>query len=346
MPFNPEIYDRLELLIASVGVIFGFFFGLFLLLKRTKSVSANLFLAIYFFGFSLRVSKSLFHNFYEISTTILTIFLGILLLIGPSLLFYTKHLYIKYYSLKWRYYIIHYLPFLVVICTSSIILNSGKSISRVFYFFLFFHGLIYSFYVLIFLLTTASKNKVMKIKTWLLFLTYGTIAMFINSTFIFFDIVPFYPSTAFLFSFVMVVLVVWSLKNPDIFKGDIEKYSNSRLSNSDILDYMNQLNALMTTDKLFLDPELTISKLSSVIGISSKKISQIINQIENKNYSQYVATYRIKEAKRMLSLQEFKDSKIATIAYDSGFNNISSFNVTFKKITKTTAIEYRKSFLR
>jgi AraC-like DNA-binding protein len=88
-----------------------------------------------------------------------------------------------------------------------------------------------------------------------------------------------------------------------------------------------------------------LTKLSIVIGISSKQLSQIINQIENINYSQYVAMYRIEEAKRLLILPEYKHYKISTVAYESGFNNISSFNAAFKKISNTTAIEYRKFFL-
>ncbi|PKP08601.1 MAG: hypothetical protein CVU08_15000 [Bacteroidetes bacterium HGW-Bacteroidetes-3] len=342
---TPEFFNRLELIISSIGVILGFLFGFFLILKKNKNSKTNLFLAIYLLGYSLRIGKSLLHNYYSINTVILTIFLGVILVIGPSLLFYSKLLYQTNYSIKKSKYYLHYTPFLGVICFSWIIPNNGEPSSRFFYFGLFFHGLAYSFFTLFWILKYRPLNKEVKIKRWLISLTLVTILMFANSILIFFNVVPFYPSSAFLFSFVVLFLSIWALKNTWLFKVENEKYSNSNLSNDKATKYMMQLNKLMENEKLFLNPELTLTKLSIVIGISSKQLSQIINQIENINYSQYVAMYRIEEAKRLLILPEYKHYKISTVAYESGFNNISSFNAAFKKISNTTAIEYRKFFL-
>ena len=104
-------------------------------------------------------------------------------------------------------------------------------------------------------------------------------------------------------------------------------------------------NKLMTDEKLFLDPELTLIKTSERLGISSKLVSQAINQVYKKNYSQYIADYRVEEAKSRLHSTEYANYKISAIAYDCGFNSISSFNSTFKKLTRITAVEYRQSTL-
>jgi AraC-like DNA-binding protein len=343
---NPEFFNRLELIFSSIGIILGFLFGFFLILKKNKNSKTNLFLATYLLGYSLRIGKSLLHNYYSINTVILTIFLGVMLVIGPSLLFYSKLLYQTNYSIKKSKYYFHYIPFLGVICFSWIIPNNGGFSSKFFYFGLFFHGLVYSFFTLYWLLQYKSLNKEIKIKRWLIALTLVTILMFTNSILIFFSIVPFYPSSAILFSISVLFLSIWALKNPSLFEAENEKYSNSNLSEKDAIKYMEQLNKLMEKDKLFIDPELTLTKLSTVIGISSKQLSQIINQIENINYSQYVSMYRIEEAKRLLRLSEFKHYKISAIAYESGFNSISSFNASFKKLSNITAIEYRNSFLQ
>ncbi|KAG1657629.1 putative HTH-type transcriptional regulator [Nymphon striatum] len=106
---------------------------------------------------------------------------------------------------------------------------------------------------------------------------------------------------------------------------------------------VEQLDQLMDGEKLFLDPDLTLSKTSERLGISTKLLSQAINQVHKKNYSQYIANYRVEEAKRLLKSKEYANYKISAIAYDSGFNSISSFNTTFKKQTQITAIEYRQS---
>ena len=149
--------------------------------------------------------------------------------------------------------------------------------------------------------------------------------------------------TAFLFSAVIIFFGIWALRNPFLFKINEEKYSNSSLSYAASVSIVDQLDALMVTEKLFLDPDLTLAKTSSRLEISSKLVSQAINQVQGKNYSQYIANFRVEEAKRLLQSTEYANYKISAIAYDSGFNSISSFNTTFKKITHSTAIAYRQS---
>lgn len=159
------------------------------------------------------------------------------------------------------------------------------------------------------------------------------------------NIIPYYLGTAFLFSAVIIFFGIWALKNPFLFKINKEKYSNSSLSYEESVRQVNQLDMLLIDEKLFLDPELTLAKTSVRLEISTKQLSQAINQVYKINYSQYIANFRVEEAKRLLHLAEYSQYKISAIAYDSGFNSISSFNTTFKKLTQTTAIEYRQSLL-
>ncbi|MEL6942615.1 MAG: hypothetical protein AAFO82_08095 [Bacteroidota bacterium] len=64
---NTELVRHIELLTGSIGVILGLFFADLLFATRQKQPKANLFLAIYLLAFSLRVGKSLFHNYFEIN---------------------------------------------------------------------------------------------------------------------------------------------------------------------------------------------------------------------------------------------------------------------------------------
>jgi len=177
-------------------------------------------------------------------------------------------------------------------------------------------------------------------------MVFATIIFFVNSILILLDIVPYYPSGAYLFSFFMLFFVIWAPENLWIFEKETKKYFNSNLNTDEGDMYMKKLNSLMEKDKVFLNPELTLTKLSTIMGIPSKQLSQVINQIENKNYSEYIAIYRVEEAKKLLRSKKYKDYKIAAIAYESGFNSISSFNMAFKKQTNTTAIKYRDSSIK
>jgi AraC-like DNA-binding protein len=55
-----------------------------------------------------------------------------------------------------------------------------------------------------------------------------------------------------------------------------------------------------------------------------------------------VNAFRIEEAKRLLHQEEFKNQTIASIAFEVGFNSISSFNTAFKKATGETPMAYRQ----
>ncbi|RMA58021.1 helix-turn-helix domain-containing protein [Ulvibacter antarcticus] len=346
MNLNPDILKHIELLVGSIGVILSLFFAIFLLSNRKQQPKANTFLALYLLAFSLRIGKSLFYNYFPIDPIIRNMFLGILLAIGPSVWFYVSLLKNPNKELRFKSYIWHYVPMFVVIGCCWFIPNDSGTISRIFYYSLIVHMAIYSSYSLFFLLKnkpTLASSKEVKIHKWLLFFVITTLIMLLISILISTRIIPYYLGIAFLFSVVVICFSIWALKNPFLFKLETEKYSNSSLNKSEAEDHILKLNQLMNDEKLYLDPELKLSKLSKKIGVSSKLLSQAINQIENINYSQYITQYRVEEAKKRLASEAFENYKISAIAYDSGFNSLSSFNAAFKKHTSITAVQFRKN---
>jgi AraC-like DNA-binding protein len=68
-----------------------------------------------------------------------------------------------------------------------------------------------------------------------------------------------------------------------------------------------------------------------------------INSCSGYNFKEYINKYRILHAKEMLSDPKFSALSIAAIAYDCGFNSLSSFNSAFKKITGKTPSSFKKS---
>ncbi|GAB3202159.1 AraC-like DNA-binding protein [Pontibacter aydingkolensis] len=100
------------------------------------------------------------------------------------------------------------------------------------------------------------------------------------------------------------------------------------------------LSKAMETDKLYLDPELTVGKLADHINISSKTISAVLNQHLQKGFSEYVNDYRVAEVKRRLARHETKTLTIAGIALDSGFNSMATFQRVFKASENITPKEF------
>ncbi len=99
------------------------------------------------------------------------------------------------------------------------------------------------------------------------------------------------------------------------------------------------LDARIRKDSLYLDPELTLSKLTRKLGVPAKQISIAVNQVHEQNISKLINEYRIEHAKHALATS--KDT-ITQIFMSSGFQTKSNFNREFLRMTNMTPSEYRK----
>lgn len=126
-----------------------------------------------------------------------------------------------------------------------------------------------------------------------------------------------------------------------IVKENGRKYRNSTLSDSDSRQIITELKEAMNTQKLFLERALSLDELSSRIGTPKHHVSQVLNEIVQKSFSDFVNEYRVEEAKKLLSSEELNLS-MNGIAVESGFNNRTTFNNAFKKFTGQTPSEFRR----
>ncbi len=332
---NSEIINRIVVVVSTIGVVFGFTLLFFLVTKIKEYKKANRYLIFYFLIFVLRVSKSMFYSFLPNNSFMHHLFLSSLLAIGPLLFLYTMSVTKK--QLQARKYYVHFLPLVVLLLFSKTpFFNAANYWS---YAFLFLHGCIYGLFVV----CIGYKNKQIAIKTrnWICVLGGITVFIFTNSLLILNEFVPFYPSSAIVFSLAMIVCVLFLLKNKEVLDEEKSKYAMSNLSHKTAKEYYVRLKETLEREQLYLDPELSLQKLSDLLSITPKQLSQTINQIEQKNYAQYIMYYRVKEAQKKLKDKKYEHYKISAIAFECGFSSISSFNSAFKKITKTTAAVYR-----
>ncbi len=343
MSVRPVQY--VELLLGSIGVILGVFFATFLLFNYRKQNRANLFLAIYLCAFSLRVGKSLFHNSFEIDATLRTFFLSTLLCVGPSIWLYTRYL-LDPGTKPRTPTLIHYVVFFILAGSCWAIPNDGSWVFGIFYNILIIHMFGYIVYSLFWLKQQKDINSLHeghKIKRWLYYFLGLNLLLVVMYFLISELIVTLYIGISFLFSTVIILLSFRAMKNPFLFRSALKKYKNSILDSSDSVRLMKKLKLMMEEEKPYLDPTLNLSQLSSKLGVSTKVLSQAINQVTTLNYSQYIAQYRVEEVKRLMIMAPYTKMTIAAIAYDCGFNSISTFNTAFKTFVGVTATEYRKS---
>lgn len=106
---------------------------------------------------------------------------------------------------------------------------------------------------------------------------------------------------------------------------------------------LSKLRNYMTAEKPFLNPMLTIQDVSQAIGIPVRELSVLINHNLGQHFYDFVNTYRIENAMKILKDGSKSKVTILEILYDVGFNSKSSFNTAFKKHTGNTPTAYRKT---
>lgn len=152
-----------------------------------------------------------------------------------------------------------------------------------------------------------------------------------------------------------------SIRQPEIISGEVvakefikvepqnsplattHKYQKTGLNTDQTQGLYEKLKRLMEAEKLYLDNEITLTKLSEEMDLTPHQLSQVINEQAQKNFYDFINAYRVAEAQKLLQNQEYAQYTILHIAYESGFSNKNSFNRAFKKMTQMTPSEFKAS---
>jgi len=349
-----------------------FLFSVFLLtLKKGKRLS-NIILAVFLLSKAIGIINYIVLRFEIENPHIHFILLPFAFLYGPSIYFYTKSLAYRDFIFK-KMHFLHLIPFFLVGVYFTLIYHTQNTATKVeiltdlreslpiqaiiiisLLHMLIFGYLSASFHILMnyrrqlksFFSCTEKINL-----SWLNYVLVGYSVIWII------DVSGFIlgrlsiPTTSldsltFILIFVFANIIVFKgLKQPEIFNGieEKQKYRYSRLTQPDKDRHIKQLQSHMLDSKLYLNPSLTINELSRNISISPRDLSQIINESLGMNFFDFVNSYRIEEAKRLLTDSSNHNKNILEILLDAGFNTKSVFNRVFKKCTGMTPSEYKKS---
>ena len=102
--------------------------------------------------------------------------------------------------------------------------------------------------------------------------------------------------------------------------------------------YRETLEAWMTSEKPFRDPEFRLMDLRQVLPLNRTYLSRLINMEFGCNFYQFVTNYRIAEAKRLI--RENPDMKIQDISDQCGFSSPTVFDRIFVRETGMTPSEW------
>lgn len=89
-----------------------------------------------------------------------------------------------------------------------------------------------------------------------------------------------------------------------------------------------RLDAVMAEGQLYLDPDLTLSRLARKLHVPIKQLSVAINMVKGENVSRYVNGFRIRNACARLK----QGDSVTEAMLGSGFNTKSNFNREFARV--------------
>lgn len=81
----------------------------------------------------------------------------------------------------------------------------------------------------------------------------------------------------------------------------------------------------------YLDPEITVSKLSEMLNVRTDFLSEVLNSQLDQNFFDFINKYRVGEFKNQCTLKANRHLSIMGIAYNCGFNSKASFYRAFRK---------------
>lgn len=298
---------------------------------------------------SFRIGKSVFLEFAE-NIDVKLIFTGLasMMAIGPLFYLFTQSCANKTLPHSRLQNLAHFIPSLLGLCFGLWLTDSDLETIPIWVFAVLF--LSYYLHYLIYLIVSrryAVKHKLtinpdtFKLLTLLFFALLAIWIVYVLN--LFDETVPYIVGPV-LYSVVAYTVSFEVIRKGYIGKIGQEKYKTTSANNELIEQTFNKAKNKIVDEEGYKNPEITLKSLSESLSVSTQILSMSINQKSGKNFNNYVNNYRIMEASRLFKDKEYDNLTIAAIAFEVGFNSISSFNTAFKKQTGQTPQEFRKMF--
>ncbi|MEZ5039590.1 MAG: helix-turn-helix domain-containing protein [Saprospiraceae bacterium] len=350
------VISIIQVLIISQSLLFG----IALLMLKSDRRFSNRLLAYFLVLLALQMILHLLEDRGLLPKSLWSL-RGIVFAYGPLLYLYVYSIArrAKHFK-KWDF--LHFLPALIIIICSYLFAGFEKSMGWLLYLSMGIYVThsyleLYWFKKQIAPLYPQEKINL----NWL------KLAIGIFSIIIFFDLISFsinfwfpgsmadnwsdYVVLGFVLLFVNI-MVFKSLLQPrvlaDISEDKLRTIESDKITRTQIFqahhDTIQTLEALMTQQQPYLQPNLSIQDLALSMEISPRLLSEIINHYYHQNFAEFINSYRLAAAEKRFQQPKDEKETVLEVMYEVGFNSKSSFNTLFKKRTGLTPTEYKQKY--
>ena len=120
------------------------------------------------------------------------------------------------------------------------------------------------------------------------------------------------------------------------------KYAKSGLSEEQMEHYKRKLQRVMLDEQMYLRSDMTLPRLSEMVGCSVNHLSQVINAGFGVSFFDYMNRHRVEHAKALLAEGRSQENAVLNVAFTVGFNSNSAFYAAFRKYVGKTPAQYRR----
>ena len=156
-------------------------------------------------------------------------------------------------------------------------------------------------------------------------------------------------SLALLVAVIVIILILFRLYYIDVrtksllFKINLSRKKEQELGTQRHEGIFYQAVELVEKDKLFLDPDFSITQLARLLGTNEKYLSNAIKEGSGDNFKAFINQYRINSIKQSIEdaiVSGNPITRFSAIGEECGFKNESTFYRVFKEETGMAPKEY------
>tara|TARA_R110002073_G_scaffold89852_8_gene212595 strand:+ start:27636 stop:28706 length:1071 start_codon:yes stop_codon:yes gene_type:complete len=123
----------------------------------------------------------------------------------------------------------------------------------------------------------------------------------------------------------------------------MNSYAKTSISEEELRSIEENIRNVITTKKLYKDPNFSLLLLSEQTSVDKLKLSYTINHHMGTTFNMMISKYRVEEFIRLYNSTDLKHYNTLGIANEAGFKSKSTFYKAFKEITGKTPKEFFSS---
>ena len=139
----------------------------------------------------------------------------------------------------------------------------------------------------------------------------------------------------------LVLNDIWK-KNTDIQLNNNQHLVLKEKIDSNIIDYIKEIESISLKFELFRNSNLTISDLANSLKIPKSHLSYLFKYHSTISFSEYKKVIRIRDAINQIEQNYLKNNTLDSLSKKVGFTSYNPFFTSFKEIAGVSPLEYYK----